>query len=133
MVCLDTTFIIDLLHRNQAAERKLKNLANGKEGAPSITVITLAELFYGAYKAQNQKIEKEKITQIITGIQILDMDEDAAEKFGELMSALDKAGQKVADRDVMIAAIALANEELTIVTRNKKDFDRIPNVKVITY
>ena len=84
-------------------------------------------------KAQNQKVEKEKITQAITGIQIIGMDEAAAEKFGELMSTLDKAGQKVADRDVMIAAIALANEEQTIVTRNKKDFDRIPNLKVITY
>lgn len=115
--------------RNQAAERELKSLANGKQGAPSITVVTLAEFFYGAYKAKDQKGEKRKIIQAITGMQIMDMEESATDKFGELMSILDNAGQKVAERDVMIVAIALANEEQTIVTRNKKDFDRNPKHK----
>ena len=49
MVCVDTTFLIDLIHKNSAAEKKLSALAKGKDG-PSTTVITVAELFYGAYK-----------------------------------------------------------------------------------
>jgi predicted nucleic acid-binding protein len=33
----------------------------------------------------------------------------------------------------MIAAIALSRWENVIVTRNKKDFERIPNLTVETY
>lgn len=41
--------------------------------------------------------------------------------------------QKIADKDVMIAVIAMSKVENVIVTRNKKDFERIPNIIVETY
>lgn len=62
-----------------------------------------------------------------------EMNERAAEEFGEILSALDKKGQKINDRDVMIAAIAISKGEYRLVTRNKKDFDRIPKLTVETY
>jgi len=61
------------------------------------------------------------------------MDEIGAEKFGEILSKLDKQDQKIADRDIMIAAIAISKGENVIVTRNRKDFDRIPDLIVQTY
>ena len=61
------------------------------------------------------------------------MDEVGAERFGQIRSNLWKIGQIIPDRDVMIAAIALSKGENVIVTRNKKDFERIPNLTVETY
>ena len=61
------------------------------------------------------------------------MNERGAEKFGQILSALDKNGQKISDRDIMIAAIAISKGENVIVTRNKKDFEKIPQLKVETY
>ena len=132
MVCLDTTFLIDLLHKNPAAEKKLSSLVKESDG-PSTTVMTIAELFYGAYKSKNIATEKEKIKQVLGGFLILEMNERGAEKFGQILSALDKNGQKISDRDLMIAAIALSKGENVIVTRNRKDFDRIPSLVVETY
>jgi len=132
MVCADTTFLIDLLHKNIAAEKKLSNLAKGSDG-PSTTVITVAELFYGVYKSRNFTAEKEKIKQALSGFLILEMNERGAEKFGQILSALDKNGQKISDRDTMIAAIATSKGENVIVTRNKKDFEKIPQLIVETY
>ena len=53
---------------------------------------------------------------------VFEMDEIGAEKFGEVLSKLEKLGQKIADKDVMIAAIAMSKGENVIVTRNKKKF-----------
>ena len=52
MVCLDTTFFADLFRKNQAAEKKLYELANETQTF-STTVMTIAELYYGACKSKN--------------------------------------------------------------------------------
>ncbi|MCL5949830.1 MAG: type II toxin-antitoxin system VapC family toxin [Candidatus Bathyarchaeota archaeon] len=129
---MDTTFLIDLIHKNLAAEKKLSSLVKRSDG-PCTTVITVAELFYGAYKSKNVAAEKENIKQVLNGFLILEMNERGAEKFGQILSALDENGQKISDRDTMIAAIATSKGENVIVTRNKKDFEKIPQLIVETY
>jgi len=42
------------------------------------------------------------------------MNEAGAEKFGEILSMLEKLGQKVADKDVMIAAIAISKVKISL-------------------
>ena len=132
MVCLDTTFVIDLLRKNPAAEEKLRTLAK-RNDSPCVTVVTVGELFYGAYKSKNVEAEKEKVRGALSGFVILEMNERGAEKFGQILGTLDKSGQKINDRDVMIAAIAMSKGENVLVTRNKKDFDKIPGIVVETY
>lgn len=132
MVCLDTTFLIDLLRKKPEAEKKLSSLIKRSDG-PCVTVITLGELFYGAYKSKNVEREKEKITGILSCLLILEMNEHGAEKFGQILSTLDKMGQKTNDRDVLIAAIAISKGENTILTRNAKDFAKIPEISVESY
>jgi len=132
MVCLDTTFVIDLLRKNPAAEEKLAILAK-RNDSPCATVVTVGELFYGAYKSKHVEAEKEKVREALSGFVILEMNEHGAEKFGQILSTLDKSGQKINDRDVMIAAIAISKGEDVLVTRNKKDFDKIPGILVETY
>jgi tRNA(fMet)-specific endonuclease VapC len=132
MVCVDTTFLADLIRKNPDAIKKLTDLA--KEGnILSTTIITSAELFYGAYKSNNVDREKAKMQLVLSRFIVFEMDEIGAEKFGEVLSKLEKLGQKIADKDVMIAAIAMSKGENVIVTRNKKDFERVPNIIVETY
>lgn len=129
MVCLDTTFLIDLLRKKPEAEKKLSSLMKRSDG-PCVTVISVGELFYGAYKSKNVEREKEKITDVLSGLLILEMNEYGAEKFGQILSALDQTGQKTNDRDILIAAIAISKGENIIVTRNAKDFSKIPEIAV---
>ena len=132
MVCLDTAFLADLFRKNPAAEKKLKELVEARERI-SITVMTVAELYNGAYKSNRAKEEKAKVEQIKRRFLILEMNESGAQKFGELLSRLEKSGKTISDRDVLIAAIAISKGENTIVTRNEKDFSRISELSVITY
>ena len=132
MVCLDTTFLVDLLRRKLEAEKKL-NILMRRSDSPCVTVVTVAELFYGAYKSENAEKEKIKINQALSGFLVLEMNEQGAEKFGQLLSALDKCGQRVNDRDVLIAAIAISKGEHIVVTRNAKDFAKIPEIVVESY
>ena len=132
MVCLDTAFLADLFRKNPAAEKKLKELVEARKEI-SITVLTVAELYYGAYKSNRMEEEKAKVEQIKRKFLILEMNESGAQKFGELLSRLEKSGKRSSDRDVLIAAIAISKGETTIVTRNEKDFARISELSVINY
>ena len=132
MVCLDTTFFADLFRKNPAAERKLYELANETESV-STTVITIAELYYGAYKSKNMIDEMKNVESVLNNFQILEMNPEGAKKFGEILSLMEKKGQTIPDRDILIGAISLSKGEQIIITRNAKDFARIPGLKVITY
>ena len=132
MVCLDTTFFADLFRKNPAAERKLYELANETENV-STTFMTIAELYYGAYKSKNMIDEMKNVESVLNNFQVLEMNPEGAKKFGELLSLLEKKGETIPDRDILIAAVSLSKGEQIIITRNAKDFARIPGLKVITY
>jgi predicted nucleic acid-binding protein len=132
MVCLDTTFFADLFRKNPAAEKKLYELANETQPV-SITVMTIAELYYGAYKSKNIIDEMRNVASVLDSFLILEMNQEGAKMFGEILSTLEKRGQTIPDRDILIGAISLSKGETTIITRNGKDFARIPGLKVITY
>jgi len=132
MVCLDTTFFADLFRKNPAAQEILEKLSSGNESL-STTIMTIAELYYGAYKSSRIKEEKDKVQEILNHFSILYMDELGAEKFGEIMNSMEREGQKAPDIDVLIGAISISKGENTLVTRNKKDFENIPGLKIITY
>ncbi len=132
MVCLDTTFFADLFRKDPAAEKKLYELANGNE-IVSTTVMTIAELYYGAYKSRNISEEIKNVAAVLNSFLILEMNQEGAKIFGEILSTLEKQGQIIPDRDILIGAISLSKGEETIVTRNEKDFDRIPGIRVQIY
>jgi tRNA(fMet)-specific endonuclease VapC len=132
MVCLDNTFLADLIRKSLEANKKMDSLV--KQGDTlSTTVINCAELFYGAYKSNNVDKEKANMKLVLSRFIVFEMDEVSAERFVEILSKLEKQGQKIADRDVMIAAIAMSKGENRVVTRNKKDFEKIPQLIVETY
>jgi tRNA(fMet)-specific endonuclease VapC len=132
MVCLDTTFFADLFRKNPAAEKKLYELANETQTV-STTVMTIAELYYGAYKSKNKLDEMRNVASVLDSFLILEMNQEGAKLFGEILSSLENMGQTIPDRDILIGAISLSKGEKTIITRNAKDFARIPGLEVITY
>ena len=132
MVCLDTTFFADLFRKNPAAEKKLYELANETQTV-STTVMTVSELYYGAYKSKNIIDEMRNVASVLDSFLILEMNQDGAKMFGEILSTLEKKGQTIPDRDILIGAISLSKGEKTIITRNAKDFARIPGLEVMTY
>ena len=65
----------------------------------------------------------------ITAITLAEMWFGAANCYADARAHLAAKGHPIGDRDLMIAAIALANR-LTVVTSNLSEFGRVPGVTV---
>lgn len=59
----------------------------------------------------------------------LPFDDSAAEIYGRIRAELEAVGMLIGPYDMMIAAIALAND-LTLVTHNTREFGRVAGLKV---
>jgi len=58
----------------------------------------------------------------------LPFDDRSAAVYGDIRAKLERQGTPIGPNDLMIAAIALAND-LILVTHNLREFERIDNLK----
>jgi tRNA(fMet)-specific endonuclease VapC len=71
----------------------------------------------------------EKVKLLLQRLDVLPLTLEASELAGEQMANLAAKGEIIEYRDAMIAGIVL-ELGLTLVTRNKKHFSRIPVIKL---
>ena len=127
MTILDSDILVGVLRGNENAIAKCKNLAD-KGIKPAITPISVIELFYGASKSKS-KLELMHVESLLATLMLVDLDIPAMKIAGQLLAELEKSGSVIGDMDTIIAAIAIANNE-TLVSRNKKHFERIKGLKL---
>ena len=126
MYLLDTDTVIYLLKGHPAV---VENLKNHLHEPIKISVITYMELQYGAYKSQRVAANLAKIKSLGQSIGMATITIAVAEIFGLLKADLEKAGIRLDDFDLAIAACALANN-LILVTNNTQHFERIEGLKL---
>jgi tRNA(fMet)-specific endonuclease VapC len=93
-----------------------------------VSSITIAELRFGADKRKSSKLHARIDTLIVT-LEVVPFDEVCARHFGVIASTLAKEGTPIGDRDVMIAATAMA-VQATLITRNVQHFRRVRALRV---
>ena len=126
MYLLDTDIVIYSLKGNSTVK---KNLECNLHVALKISIVTLMELYYGAYKSQKVASNLGKIKRIEDAIEIISLGRDSAEIFAMLKAELEKAGNPLDDFDLILAACALSHD-LILVTNNVKHFKRIQGLKL---
>ena len=131
MVCLDTSFIIDILRGNQEAKRVLDELLATSD-TTSIAAPTLMELRTSIALNERLTTEQHLLDKIKATSVILHLDDESATRAGDIEAALILAGETIPPVDIMIGAIALQHDE-AILTRNVRHFMRIPGLDVRTY
>jgi tRNA(fMet)-specific endonuclease VapC len=105
----------------------------------SITVISIQEIFNG-WVGQLNRVENEayKIeiyqrlhltTQFIQQMPVLNYDRVASDRYQQIIQANPALAKRRLEKDMRIAAIALANEA-TIVTRNQRDFEQVLSLNI---
>lgn len=114
---LDTNFVIDFFHGEKNAVEWIKNKT---EAQLKISVISLAELYHGAYKTPTPKIYIEHIKNFIQdfSIEILPADESIAVKYGEIVALNEKKGKTGYPLDFLIASTTLIHNIL-LITHDK--------------
>jgi len=129
MYLLDTDTIIYNLKGNDAIKR---NLQNHFEDPMKICVITLMELYFGAYKSEKIAGNLAKVRTIENAFEIISSGRESAEIIGMLKATLEKSGTPLDDFDLIIASCALTNN-LILVTNNIKHYSRIEGLKLTNW
>ena len=94
-----------------------------------ISVMTLAELRFGAEKSLHRERSLRAIEDFATNLAVLPFGEKAAEHYGQLRAELERAGTPCGLHDTQIGAHA-RSEGLIVVTNNRREFDRMPGLRV---
>lgn len=129
MYLLDTDTIIFSLKGHPEVE---KNLRVHFYDPIKTTVITLMELYYGAYKSEKVASNLAKIKTLEHSLEVVSPGIESAEIFGLLKAELQKEGSPLDDFDLIIASCALAYN-LVLVTNNTKHFQRLQGLKLTNW
>ena len=119
---VDTDVIIDLLRGQQEVKPIFEDIENGKVDA-AFSTITEVELFSG--KSCNSLEEQQKIDALLLIMKRLPLNKSVAREAGRI-----KRKQDTNLADAVIAATAIANHIKIIVTRNKKHFNNIKELRI---
>ena len=123
---LDTNTCVYALKRHDSVIERLQ------EHSPadlSVSIITVAELWFGARKSKRPESNRRSIDAFLKPLEVLPFDHAAAEAYAELRFALARAGRPIGERDLQIASIAVARR-LTVVTHDTSEFGRVPGLEV---
>jgi tRNA(fMet)-specific endonuclease VapC len=123
---LDTDTCIYWLNGRQPVREKL--LAVGWDEV-CICVITAAELYYGAYNSNRVSENLANAERFIQNLPVVPLTDPALRKYGELKAELRRIGQTIAEFDLLIASVAVA-EGYTLVTNNTRHYNRINGLKL---
>ena len=126
MYLLDTDTIIYSLKGNKNIEKKL---ALHRYQTMKISIITLMELYYGAYKSQQVSNNLTKVRLIEATFEVIPVKTESIGFFAQTKAELEQQGNRIDDFDLIIASCAIAYN-LTLVSNNTKHFQRIEGLKL---
>ena len=126
MVCLDTSFLVDLVRGSPAAEKKLQYYRDRNEPLTT-TAISAAELYEGAYSTRGRKGDLDQVRTTLEHLELLELSLQVCERYGKLTNGLSSRGLPIGDLDIIIASAAIVHRQI-LLTKNKKHFDRIPGL-----
>lgn len=131
MVCFDTDFLVAVLRGDDDAVVKLKEYERIPV-AICTTPISACELFKGAYSSSYPGQNVMLVEEMLKNLRLLDFKLTSCGKAGEISNRLRRTGKPASDMDIMIAAITLSHDE-TLITRNIKHFEGIPELRMETW
>ena len=123
---LDTDIVSDLVRRpdGETAQRA----ASLEPGTTAISIIVAAELRYGAERRKSERLTQQ-LERVLSALETLPLAEPADAHYGEIRSELEGMGLPIGHNDLLIAAHA-RSLGATLVTRNTREFGRVPGLEI---
>jgi predicted nucleic acid-binding protein len=94
-----------------------------------VSIVTVAELRYGAACSAQAAANHQAIDAFLSGVAVVGLDPAIARQFGDVKATLRTHGQLLEDADLLIAATALTYQ-LILVTNNRQHFARIVDLRL---
>ncbi len=119
-IALDTSVCIELFRRNPSATAFFRRFSSVKVFLPTVALFELLLRTYGL----------EVVEAFAAQTELLPFDELSARKAAEIVKELDKRGEKIGPKDVLIAATAIAHN-CAVATLDLKDFPKVKGLKIV--
>jgi predicted nucleic acid-binding protein len=123
---LDADWVIQAQVGRQHAVSTLSRLAGQRI---AISIVTVGEIYEGAFRSSNPQAELEEYRRFLSRFLVLSLTDAVMEQFAEMRAFLRRRGQLIADFD-LIAAITALHHNLTLLTYNRRHFERIPDLRL---
>ena len=123
---IDTDIIIFALRGDKTVLAKFEE---NKNIPISISMITYAELVFGAKRSQNERTNMLKVNRIREIYPVEELNIGIMELFADIKANMYSKAIRIEDMDLFIAATAIYND-LTLVTNKTKHFKNIPLLKL---
>ncbi len=132
----DTTFIIDLVNNDEGAV-KMAQIIDRMHSVVFISAITIQEYLRGIYYLFGNKLNQidKKLSKAegdLARFSGLELNYNVAKAAAKIDADLTRKGEQIGYADVLIGATAQFYQ-LTILTRNDKHFQKIPDLKIDIY
>jgi tRNA(fMet)-specific endonuclease VapC len=134
VIHLDTSFLVDLLREG----------VRGKSGAATgllerfgqediwISVFVACELAAGAELSAHPREERQRVERLCSSVQVAFPDDRFPPAYGRLLAWQHRHEGRIAAMDLLIATSAVV-AGAPLVTRNERDFSRVPGLEVLSY
>jgi tRNA(fMet)-specific endonuclease VapC len=122
---LDANICIGLINGDKQLATRLRLLQGD---SIAVCAIVRAELYYGARKSDRIEENLMAHANFVQPYRTLPFDELAAQHYGQIRAELANQGKLIGGNDLMIAAIARAND-CVLVTRNIREFVRVSGLR----
>lgn len=123
---VDSDWVADWLAGTASAIRLLSTLS---QDGLAISLVTYGEIYEGIYFGRDPDKSRQIFHKFLRGVDILPLTRRIMQRFARIRGDLRHKGQLISDPDILIAATAI-HHDLTLLTRNVKDFQRIPELKL---
>jgi tRNA(fMet)-specific endonuclease VapC len=123
---LDTSVCVELIRGR--ALRWIKQMAKRPTSDFALSTITVAELQYGAERSARPPHQRQTLEKFLVPFAVLAFDFDATAAYGKIRVELETSGAPIGALDMLIAAHAVSRN-LVLLTRNLKEFKRVPGLK----
>jgi predicted nucleic acid-binding protein len=127
-VLLDTDVFSYLMKPRDTRAEVYRPHVTGKTVA--VSFITVGELYYGAEKKKWSGKTLSNFQERLKAVVIVPYDAELCHTYGKVRASL-PAGVVVAPNDLWIAACAIRHS-IKLITNNRKHFERIPNLILIS-
>ena len=122
---VDSDWVVDYLAGKQQAVSLLTSV--WQDGI-AISLITLGEIYEGIYYGRDPQRSEAVFRQFLRSVDVLPLNRSIMQRSARIRGDLRQRGQLIGDPDILIAATALYHN-LTLLTRNKKHYQRVPLLK----
>ncbi len=134
MIHVDTSYLIDLLRERSREEegpatRVLDELADERL---AVSMYPACELHAGAARSEDPAREHARVETLLTPFGSVDVVDAFPMAYGRLLAELRRRGETIGTMDLLIATAALV-DGAALLTRNVREFERVPGLEVISY